>query len=220
MELTELTSAGSPELDQVVSDRVFTAANIITMARLALVPVALALLLLGYDLAATVIFAVTAITDFLDGYVARKTNTVSRLGQFLDPLVDRVLILAAVLGLLLVDRLPLWIVLLIIARDVYLVVGAMYLLRSRHVRVSVSYIGKAAMWALCIGFAGLILNAPILNGLGWVDAAWLPGFSGESYCAFMWFVYIGVALSLFVACLYTKRGIDALSVAKINGEGV
>lgn len=205
--------------DDEASERILTAANVITMTRLALIPVSFVLLLNGENIIAGVLFGITAFTDFLDGLVARKTNSVTRLGQFLDPLVDRLLVLAAVIGLLIVGRLPLWIVLIIIARDLYLVIGASFLLRSRHVRVSVSYIGKASMWALCIGFAGLILNVPIVAGLGWVDAWFLPGFSGDPYCPFMWCVYIGIVLSLIAAAMYTKQGINALSIPVVMNRG-
>ena len=70
-----------------VTHRIFTLANIVSFVRLLMVPAYLVLLLNGYDLAATLVFAVAAATDFLDGQIARRTHTVSRLGQLLDPAI-------------------------------------------------------------------------------------------------------------------------------------
>ncbi|MDO4532924.1 MAG: CDP-alcohol phosphatidyltransferase family protein [Coriobacteriia bacterium] len=210
MRTDDITTSTQPQEGEA-SDRILTAANVITFARLCLIPVSVALLLQGHDIAAGLLFGFTAATDFVDGMVARKTNTVTKLGQVLDPLVDRLLIIAAVVSLLIVGRLPLWIVVLVLLRDAYLIVGGTYLMGKRGIRVPVSYVGKVGMWFLCIGFAGLLLNVPILTGLGWCDYSFLPGFNGEPYCAFIWFAYIGLIISLTVTVIYTVRGARALS---------
>ena len=88
-----------------VTSRVFTAANVVSFIRLCMVPVYLVLLLDGHDILATFIFALAASTDFIDGQLARRTHTVSRLGRLLDPAVDRALMVFGVVGLLLVGRL-------------------------------------------------------------------------------------------------------------------
>jgi cardiolipin synthase len=102
-----------PERDH--SHDVWSVANMITMIRLGLVPVFLVVFLESKspnaDVIAFAIFAVAALTDFLDGLVARSTHTVTELGTMLDPVVDRALIVAAVIGLFLTGRLPLWIAL-------------------------------------------------------------------------------------------------------------
>ncbi|MBE6471113.1 MAG: CDP-alcohol phosphatidyltransferase family protein [Coriobacteriaceae bacterium] len=211
MQLETETVPTSVPAQEEVSDRIFTVANFITFLRLCLIPISFALLLQGRDIAAGVLFGLTAATDFLDGYIARKTHTVTRLGQMLDPLVDRLLIISAVIGLLIVGRLPLWIVLVVLLRDIYVLGGGIYLIRKHGIRVPVSYIGKVGMWFLSIGFAGLLLNIPILAGMGWCDFTWLPGFSGEPYCWFIWILYIGLVLSLVVTVVYTVRGARALS---------
>ena len=215
------TSTTNTDLQEIeASNRILTAANVITFARLCLIPVSVALLLQGHDIAAGLLFGLTAATDFVDGMVARKTNTVTKLGQILDPLVDRALIIAAVVSLLIVGRLPLWIVILVLLRDAYLIIGGSYLMGKRGIRVPVSYIGKVGMWFLCIGFAGLLLNVPILTGLGLCDYAFLPGFNSDPYCAFIWFAYIGLIISLTVTIIYTIRGIEALSHQNAESQGV
>lgn len=221
MRIYEQTYISAPEADVTVSNRIFTVANIITFARLCLIPISVVLLLDDQNIVATVLFGIAAATDFLDGMVARKTNTVTRLGQLLDPLVDRILIIAAVIGLLLAGRLPLWIVILVLLRDAYLLGGGAFLLKGHGIRIPVSYIGKVAMWFLCIGCAGLILNMPLVAGLGICDFTWLPGFNGELCCAFIWIVYIGFALSLTVTGVYTYEGIRAFRARpRKTGEAI
>ena len=140
---------------QEVTDRIFTAANVITFIRLCMAPVALGVLLAGYDIPAAIVFGVTAATDFVDGQVARRTNTVSRVGQLLDPAVDRLLMICAVVGLLIIGRLPLWIVVLVVARDLLLLAGGSWLLKKYGIRVPVIYAGKVATTFLFIGLRGL-----------------------------------------------------------------
>ena len=197
-----------------VTDKIFTVPNVISFARLCLVPVYLYLLLGGNDVAACVLFAVAAGTDWVDGQIARRTNSVSKLGQLLDPAVDRILMIAGVLGVLLVGRLPLWIVLLVVVRDLFLGFGGLWLIRKWHIRVPVIYPGKFATTFLFVGFAGLLLNAPLFAGLGWVDVAWLPGFNHEMVCWSIWFVYAGLLLALGTTVYYVRTAWSALQKAK------
>ena len=118
--------------NEEVTNKIFTISNVITFIRLCMIPAYFVLLLNGYDLLATLLFAAAASTDFLDGQIARRTHTVSRLGQILDPAVDRLLMVFGVVGLLIVGRLPLWIIVFVIVRDAYLLAGGAYL--QKHPR--------------------------------------------------------------------------------------
>ncbi len=202
-----------------VTDRIFTAANVITFIRLLMIPVALGFLLYGNDIVAAFLFAATAVTDFLDGQVARRTHTVSRLGQLLDPVVDRLLMICSVLGLLIVGRLPLWIVVLVLARDVLLIVGGGWLLRKYSIRVPVIYPGKVATTFLFVGLAGLMLNTPLVPGLGLCDFAWLPGFNSVSCSWGIWCIYIGLCIGAGTTVYYVvvayKRLKEALRESHI-----
>ena len=104
----------TPEEDEVL-DTIFTIPNLISTIRLCMVPCFIVLLLTGYDILATVLFAVAAGTDWIDGQIARRTHTVSKLGRLLDPAVDRILMISGVVCLLAVGRLPLWVVVLVLA---------------------------------------------------------------------------------------------------------
>lgn len=199
---------------QEVSNKIATLPNLLSLIRLCFIPVFLVLLLHGHDLPATVLFAVAASTDWVDGQVARRTNQVSRLGQLLDPFVDRLLMISGVLGLLLVGRLPLWIVVFVVARDLLMLAGGSYLLSRWKVRVAVVYPGKVATTLLYIGFAFVLLNWPIGTGLGIVDVAWLPGFSSDQYPMGYWSVYAGLALALATTTYYVVKGVSLMREAQ------
>ena len=196
-----------------VTHRIFTLANIISFVRLLMVPAYLVLLLNGYDLAATLVFAVAAATDFLDGQIARRTHTVSRLGQLLDPAIDRILMITGVLGVFIVGRIPLWVIVVVVVRDLYLLIGGGILLSRFRIRVPVIYPGKFATTFLFVGFAGLLLYWPLVPGLGLTDAAWLPGFSDGMVSWGIWFIYAGLILSLGVTVYYSVAAARALKRA-------
>ncbi len=98
-------------------------ANAITIARILLIPVFLVLLLSGIpqpygDIAAAAVFILAAATDKLDGYVARRNKQITTLGQFLDPLADKLLIAAALIALVSQGRIVAWVAMLIIGREI------------------------------------------------------------------------------------------------------
>lgn len=188
---------------EVVSNKIFTIANLISTIRLCLVPAYFVLLLNGYDLLATILFAIAACTDWIDGQIARRTNTVTRLGQLLDPAVDRILIISCVIALLIIGRLPVWIIVMILLRDVLMLIGGAVLLRRFRIRIPVVFLGKVATTLLFVGFVGLLLNWPLLDGLGLTTIAWLPGFNHDPYSWGMWFVYGGMILAYIVGIYYT-----------------
>lgn len=200
--------------DVQVSDKIFTVPNVISFIRLCLVPVFFVLLMNGYNLVATLLYALAAGTDWVDGQIARRTNQVSKLGQLLDPAVDRILMISGVLGLFLVGRLPLWIILVVIVRDLFLLVGGACLIKRFRIRVAVVYPGKVATTLLFIGFAGLLLNWPLLPGLGIVDVAWLPGFNADACSWGIWFVYAGLVLALATTVYYIASALRQLREAK------
>ena len=200
--------------EEEVCNRIFTAANVVSFTRLCLVPVFFVLLLNGENLLATFVFALAACTDFIDGQLARRTHTVSRLGRLLDPAVDRALMVFGVIGLLIVGRLPIWVVVLVIARDLFLLAGGAFLVGRYKARVAVIFAGKVATTFLFVGFAGLLLNWPMLPGLGVCDFAWLPGFTGDAASWGIWFVYAGLLLAIYTTGVYVVRGVRAMRQAR------
>ncbi|MEF9841592.1 MAG: CDP-alcohol phosphatidyltransferase family protein [Raoultibacter sp.] len=212
--MTHNDKQATKQSQEVVTDKIFTIPNVISLIRLCLVPVYLVLLWEGHNVMAALLFAIAAGTDFLDGQVARRTNTVSKLGQLLDPAIDRILMIAGVGGLLLVGRLPLWIVLVVLIRDLFLLVGGSYLIKRYSIRVPVVYLGKVATTFLFVGFAGMLLNWPLIPGLGLCDLSWLPGFNAAMVSWGIWFVYGGLILALLTTVYYVMIALKRVRQAK------
>lgn len=197
-----------------VLDTIFTVPNLISFIRLCMAPVYLVLLSRGENAAAAILFGIAASTDFVDGQIARRTHTVSKLGQLLDPAVDRVLMITAVFGLMLVGRLPVWIVVVVLLRDLLLLIGGVFLLQRYNVRVAVIYPGKFATTFLFVGFAGLLLNVPQVAGLGVCDIAWLPGLNSLTWSWGIWPVYVGLFLGVFTTSYYVVKGFQGMREAQ------
>lgn len=185
-----------------VSDRILTVPNAISFARLCLVPVFIWLLMDGRDIEALAVFAVAACTDFIDGMVARGTHQVSKLGKLLDPAVDTILMITGVISVVAIGRLPVWICVVIFAREVLLLTGGTILIKLHDIRIPVVYPGKVATTLLFLGFAGLLLNAPVIPGLGICDISWLPGFNADTCAIWVWVVYAGLILQIGVTIHY------------------
>jgi cardiolipin synthase len=194
--------SGDRQQDEHVHD-IYTIANIITVLRLIMVPLFFTVLINGKNNElAFILFAVAASTDWLDGQIARRTGTVTAIGKAIDPLVDRLLIASGVIGLYVVDRLPLWIPLVLVARDLALGYGVWRLETNYHQRMPVTIVGKWTTAVLLIGFADLILGWPTIPGLGLIESAALPGLGSEPAVLGIWFVYAGVVLSIVSAIGY------------------
>jgi CDP-diacylglycerol--glycerol-3-phosphate 3-phosphatidyltransferase len=120
-------------------------------------------------------------TDYLDGYVARRFSSFTRIGQLLDPLADRLYILATLLALVLRDGIPLWWAGAIVGRDVLLAITTLpYLRKHGFGPLPVHFLGKAATFNLLFAFPMLLaalpgndgLLADVFRPLGWAFAAW------------------------------------------------
>ena len=193
------------------SSEVFTVANVITFCRLALTIAFLVLFAGGiHRTAALVCYVIAATTDFLDGQIARRTQTVSWLGKIMDPIMDRILLFTGVLGLLIVGDLPLWVPVFVIGRDVYLALGGLILQHFRRRPIDVTYIGKTATALLMFGFCDLLLGLPVIDGPGIVDLSWLPGLNSQPAALGIFFVYLGIVCSFATAVVYTAEGVDII----------
>ena len=91
--------------------------NKLTLLRILLVPVFIVVYLMGYNIAAMVIFAVASLTDMLDGKIARKDNLVTNFGKIMDPLADKILVLSAFVCFVEVGMIPGWMVVVVLARE-------------------------------------------------------------------------------------------------------
>lgn len=140
--------------------------NALTIARFALIPAFVVLVLQadeGHSYTAAVVFAMAAITDQIDGFLARRWHVESEFGKYADPLADRLMIDAAIVLLWFEGRLP-WIALaVVVARDVVLVGGSRFAVK-RGYTFEVSFLGKAATWIL---YASIVFVLATHDGTDW-----------------------------------------------------
>ena len=140
-----------------------TTASKITLARVALIPVFMAVLLLGYHWAALIIFAVASLTDFVDGYIARHYNQVSDFGKFLDPLADKLLVTAAMLIFVQWGRMPAWAVMVVLARE-FAVSGLRMVAATGGKVLAAGWSGKVKTFATMVGLCVMMVFA-----VPWLD---------------------------------------------------
>jgi cardiolipin synthase (CMP-forming) len=172
---------GQKDGPQEVSSRVLTVPNLLSFARLAVLPVVYLDLVQGRLLRAFVLLVVFASTDWLDGYIARRYDQLSELGRILDPISDRILFVVVGIGFIVSGLLPLWAVLLILLRDLF-VGGAGVVMLARGVEVpAVTRLGKASTFGLMFALPTFLLAAivgdgveapnPVLWWIGWLTYA-------------------------------------------------
>ncbi len=135
----------------MTSNRVLTVPNLLSGLRLASVPVFLYLFVTGHQEAAVLLYAAGALTDFFDGVIARRLGQISELGKLLDPLADRVFIVALALALVAVDALPWAIAAAIVVRDLLLLSIWPLFERRGAGRIAVNFTGKTATALLLFG---------------------------------------------------------------------
>ena len=203
-----------------VSDKILTAPNVVTFIRLLLIPLFLWLLFgAKQEVAALVVFAIASCTDWVDGQLARRTNQVSKLGKLLDPLVDRFLLAAGVIAIVLLGRLPLWILVYIILRDCILLIEGRIMLALVNKVPPVVYLGKFATAFLMIGFCLLLLGMPEVPSLGLANTpVWLPGFGTQDALLGIWFVYAGLICSISVFVVYQVNGVRMVLAEKRSAD--
>ena len=185
---------------EVQTDRVLTVPNLLSFLRLLGVPLFLWLILVPKaDGWAIVVLIFAGVSDYLDGKIARRWNQISRVGQILDPLADRLYILATLVGLLIRGIIPWWLVAVLVGRDV--VMGIVLFVIKRRTGLTglpVHFIGKAATFCLLYAFPLILLGGHghpryVCRVLGWAFALW------------------GTGLYLWAAVLYLEQAARILS---------
>ena len=167
---------------EISHDRgLWTIPNLISVLRLAGVPVFL-WLLLGEDdvLAAGILFAVLGATDWIDGYIARRFDQGSEIGKILDPVSDRIMLIAGALGLIISGDVPVWIGILVLAREAALSVVTLVLAAAGARRIDVQWVGKAGTLALMFAFPLFVLSL--------VCGAAPPSRFSLALCSARWYV--------------------------------
>jgi CDP-diacylglycerol--glycerol-3-phosphate 3-phosphatidyltransferase len=144
--------------------------NALTVARLCLIPVFVALMLTaegGHSWPAGIVFGVAGITDQVDGFLARRWHVESDFGRIFDPLADRLMIDAAVILLYVADHMPLAGLIVIVGRDVLLLAGYRVIAPQGY-ELRVNLLGKTATWLLYLGIAFLIVTPRSTDWPYWI----------------------------------------------------
>lgn len=186
---------------------VFNIPNLMTMGRIAVIPLILWLIDQGTPnsgVYAALVYAAAAITDLLDGILARRMGIVSVLGKFLDPLADKLLVTAALIWMVPMGRIPEWAVILLISREIS-ITGLRSIASSEGVVISAGDSGKSKTALQMIGILCLIIGYPYHLDLGLVDL-------GEVDLVVVGraLVYISIIFSLSSAVEYVKLFADAV----------
>ena len=131
------------------------------------------------DYFAALIFVIASITDFFDGFIARNFNAVSKIGEILDPLADKMLTLGAFLGLLFLHRANAWAVYLILVRE-FFITGLRVAMASEGLSVKASFAGKVKTVSQMVAIGFLLMDWPCGNCFLWI-AVFLTIYSGLDY---------------------------------------
>ena len=169
----------APPGEAALPDRLWTVPNVLSLARLAGIPVFLWLVLgLHANGWAVLLLGLSAASDWLDGKIARAFHQESRLGQVLDPAADRLYIAATLIALAIRGIIPWWLVGLLVARELVLGVALLWLRYHGYEPLQVSFVGKAATLCLLYAFPLLLLGAyagpaaTVARVAGWAFGIW------------------------------------------------
>ena len=166
--------------------------NKLTMARIIMVPIFMAIMLSGHFIAALIVFALASITDFLDGYIARKYNLVSSFGKIMDPLADKLLAFGALVSFIQLGVVSVWAPIIIIAREFFVT-------SMRVVAVSKGKVIAASWWGKIKTNVQLfaIIFAMLLCGFGKTEIAALLIWIAAVFTVASWIAYIFENIAVF-----------------------
>ena len=190
-----------------IREDAFNVPNLLTMGRIVVIPLVLYLIDRGSPedcLWAAIVYSGAAITDLLDGWLARRMHVVSVLGKFLDPLADKLLVAAALIYMVPMGRIPEWAVALLLAREIS-VTGLRSIASSEGVTIAAGDDGKTKTALQMVGILCLILGYPYHLTLGPLDLGMVD------------LVYVGRAL-VYISLVFSV--LSAVSYARLFAEAV
>lgn len=188
--------------------------NLLTMGRIAMIPVVLFLLDRGSPedcLWAALVYSAAAITDLIDGWLARKMNIVSVLGKFLDPLADKLLVMASLVYMVPMGRVPEWAVVLLLAREIS-ITGLRGIASSEGVVIAAGDDGKTKTALQMVGILCLLLGYPYHLTLGPIDLGVV-----DLVYAGMALIYVSLFFSIVSAASYLRLFAEAVEAKQQRG---
>jgi len=173
------TGTASPLADERL-DRILTVPNLITIVRLACIPVFLWLLFGAHrQTASAIVLAVLGATDWIDGYVARRFHQVSTVGKVLDPVADRILVGTSVIAIIVYGAVPVWFGVATVVREALVSVAVLALASLGARRIDVLWVGKAGTFALMFSYPAFLLGHGTAQWQTPIrDIAWVTGIIG------------------------------------------
>ncbi|RII31583.1 MAG: CDP-diacylglycerol--glycerol-3-phosphate 3-phosphatidyltransferase [Geobacter sp.] len=177
--------------------------NILTMMRIAAIPLLAALLMSPSQSAgfwAAAVFSLASITDWLDGYLARRMGIVTVFGKFLDPIADKLIVMAALIMILPFGRVPAWMVLLILGREI-IITGLRGIASSEGIVIQASDLGKFKTIFQIVAIIGLLLH----YNYNWFFGIDLPWLHVNMHNVGMFFLWIATLLTVWSGIDYLAR---------------
>lgn len=176
-------------------NRIATVPNAITLLRVACLPVFCWMLFgLGNRAGAAILLGALGATDWVDGWVARRFNQTSALGEIIDPVADRLLFFVGIVAIAIDGSAPLALCVLVLAREAAVSVATLVLAAMGAQRISVTWIGKTGAFILMFAFPLFLMsNADVAGAQWWELAAWICGVSGTVIAYVSAFGYIPLA---------------------------
>lgn len=199
-------------------------ANFITMLRVAVTPLFVVFMVLsnshpGFRYAALAVFIFGAVTDWADGFVARRTDSVSEFGKTADPLADRLFIGATLVTLYAMRILPLLFLVLVLGRDIVMALGYPIIGKIDKSKIAVHWTGKVATAVLFVSLACLTMSpAPHAGSrVGFSGFQWASGTSWQTYG--LWLFAVGIFWSLLSGGIYVSRAIALARETDSEADG-
>lgn len=190
-------------------NQVLNLPNILTMARIAAIPGLAALLMSPSKSAgfwAAAVFAVASITDWLDGYLARRMGIVTVFGKFLDPIADKLIVMAALIMILPFDRVPSWMVLVILGREI-IITGLRGIASSEGIVIQASDLGKFKTIFQIVAILGLVLH----YDYNWLFGIAHPMLTVNMHNVGMFYLWIATLLTIWSGIDYLVRFIKVIT---------
>lgn len=197
-----------------IKQDVFNVPNLLTMGRVAIIPMVIVLLDRGAPrdcFWAAVVYSLAALTDLVDGYLARRLDVVSVLGKFLDPLADKLLVMATLVWMVPMGRISGWVVIVLLAREIS-VTALRSIASSEGVVIAAGGGGKAKTALQMVGILCLILGYPYALSLGPLDFGLV-----DLVHVGRWLVYISLVFSVVSALEYVSLFVAAVEAKDRRG---
>lgn len=179
--------------------------NILTILRFLFIPVILYYIFIGNYLLAFAFFTISSITDILDGFIARKFNFISNFGKLMDPLADKLTQISVLASLVMVHIIPVWILAIVVLKELIMVIGASFLY-GKDVVVYSKWYGKLATVLFYIAIVISLFNKQFNPTGFWVN------FSLAIYCVAV--ISTIFSLLMYIKCLYQEGFIDKSDLNK------